>query len=185
MEVILEITSSTSAAAARSSRSPTATRATTCCRASWRCWRPTATRSRSSASAEDRRQAKPRSRSAAEAIADRLAASSSSITRKVGENEALYGSVTNADIADALAAKGFEIDRRKILLADPIKPLGEYDVPVKLHRDVTAQLKVRSSLKAVGAAEAAGARTTQSSGNSRRRPALESWLLTLTRSRQL
>jgi len=81
-------------------------------------------------------------RSAFEAIAARLAALEVSIGRKVGENDHLYGSVTNADIADALAAKGFEIDRRKILLADPIKALGESTVPVKLHRDVTTQLKV-------------------------------------------
>ena len=60
------------------------------------------------------------------------------IARKVGETEALYGSVTTADIAEALAAKGFEIDRRKLQLAEPIKKLGEVDVPVKLHRDVTA-----------------------------------------------
>ena len=81
-------------------------------------------------------------RGAAEAIASRLNALDLSIKRKVGENDQLYGSVTNADIAELLAAKGFEIDRRKILLPDPIKALGENTVPVKLHRDVTAQLKV-------------------------------------------
>jgi large subunit ribosomal protein L9 len=81
-------------------------------------------------------------RGAAEAIAARLNALEVSITRKVGENDQLYGSVTNADIAALLADKGFEIDRRKILLPDPIKALGETIVPVKLHREVTAQLKV-------------------------------------------
>jgi large subunit ribosomal protein L9 len=81
-------------------------------------------------------------RSGAEAIAARLTALDIRIARKVGENDHLYGSVTNADIAEAIAAKGFEIDRRKILLADPIKTLGESTVPVKLHRDVTAQIKV-------------------------------------------
>ena len=55
------------------------------------------------------------------------------IARKVGETEALYGSVTTADIAEALLAKGFEIDRRKLQLREPIKKLGEYDVPLKLH----------------------------------------------------
>ena len=60
----------------------------------------------------------------------------------MGENDQLYGSVTNADIAELLAKKGFEVDRRKILLPDPIKTLGEKTVPVKLHRDVTAQLRV-------------------------------------------
>ena len=82
-------------------------------------------------------------RGAAEAIAARLSALELTITRRVGENDQLYGSVTNADIADALAKKGFELDRRKILLPDPIKALGESTVPVKLHRDVTAQVKVR------------------------------------------
>ena len=55
----------------------------------------------------------------------------------------LFGSVTSADIAEALAAKGFELDRRKLQLPDAIKKLGEYDVPVKLHRDVTTQIKVK------------------------------------------
>ena len=54
----------------------------------------------------------------------------------------LFGSVTSADIAEALAAQGFEVDRRKIQLADPIKTVGEYAVPVRLHREVTAQVKV-------------------------------------------
>jgi large subunit ribosomal protein L9 len=61
----------------------------------------------------------------------------------VGETEALYGSVTSSDIADALAARGFELDRRKLVLADPIKRLGDFEIPVKLHRDVTVKLKVR------------------------------------------
>jgi large subunit ribosomal protein L9 len=81
-------------------------------------------------------------RGAAEAVATRLSALDLTILRKVGENDQLYGSVTNADIAELLAKKGFEVDRRKILLPDPIKTLGENSVPVKLHRDVTAQLKV-------------------------------------------
>lgn len=81
-------------------------------------------------------------RSASEAIATRLTALEITFTRKVGETEQLYGSVTNQDIADALKAKGFDIDRRKILLPDAIKALGEVTVPVKLHRDVTAQIKV-------------------------------------------
>jgi large subunit ribosomal protein L9 len=79
----------------------------------------------------------------AQAMADRLAAVDIEIARKVGETDALFGSVTNADIADALKAKGFDLDRRKIQLHDPIKKLGEYDVPVKLHRDVAVTLKVK------------------------------------------
>ena len=80
---------------------------------------------------------------AAQAIADRMANVEVIVARKVGETEALYGSVTTADITEALAAKGFEIDRRKLQLAEPIKRLGEYDVVLKLHRDVTAHVKVK------------------------------------------
>ena len=79
----------------------------------------------------------------AQAVADRMATIDIEIARRVGETEALYGSVTSADIAEALAAKGFELDRRKLQLPEAIKRVGEYVVPVKLHRDVTVQLKVR------------------------------------------
>ena len=75
-------------------------------------------------------------------LADRLVAHELSIARKVGDNDVLYGSVTNGDIGDLLKAKGFDVDRRKILLPDPLRALGEALVPVKLHRDVTAQLKI-------------------------------------------
>ncbi|MEW6323287.1 MAG: 50S ribosomal protein L9 [Acidobacteriota bacterium] len=81
-------------------------------------------------------------RASAEAIAVRLSALELSIARKVGENDQLYGSVTNADIGELLKEKGFDIDRRKILLPDPLKALGEASVPVKLHRDVTARVRV-------------------------------------------
>ena len=64
------------------------------------------------------------------------------IAQKAGENDQLFGSVTSKDIADALAAKDFTIDRRKIHLDDPIKQLGEYKVPVRLHKDVTAEITV-------------------------------------------
>ena len=79
----------------------------------------------------------------AQAVADRLATVEIEIARKVGETDALFGSVTNADVADALAAKGFDIDRRKIQLHEPIKKIGEVEVPVKLHRDVVVKLKVK------------------------------------------
>jgi large subunit ribosomal protein L9 len=79
----------------------------------------------------------------AQAMSDRLAAIEIVIRRKVGETEALYGSVTTADIAEGLAAKGFEIERRKIQLPEPIKQIGEFDIPVKLHRDVAAKVKVK------------------------------------------
>ena len=80
---------------------------------------------------------------AAEALSARVASADIVIARKVGETEALYGSVTTADIADALAAKGLEIDRRKLQLNEPIKKLGEFDVPLKLHRDVATTVKVK------------------------------------------
>ena len=79
----------------------------------------------------------------AQAVADRMATVEIEIARRVGETEALYGSVTSSDIAEALAAKGFDLDRRKLQLHEPIKKIGAYDVPVKLHRDVIVRLKVR------------------------------------------
>src|ERR1700722_4657088 len=91
-------------------------------------------------------------RKRAEAEAARMANLEIVIARKVGETEALYGSVTSSDIGEALAAKGFEIDRRKLQLAEPLKRLGEYDVAVKLHRDVTTTIKVK--VVAEGSAEA-------------------------------
>jgi large subunit ribosomal protein L9 len=78
----------------------------------------------------------------AEAFATRLAEVEIAIPRRVGENDTLYGSVTTADIATALGAKGFDVDRRKIVLAEPLKALGQVTVPIKIHRDVTAQVKV-------------------------------------------
>jgi large subunit ribosomal protein L9 len=63
--------------------------------------------------------------------------------QKAGENDHLFGSVTAKDIADALAAQKFEIDRKKIQLSDPIRQLGEYKVPVKLHREVTTEVTVK------------------------------------------
>jgi large subunit ribosomal protein L9 len=82
-------------------------------------------------------------KSGAEAMANRLALVDVSISRRVGDTEQLYGSVTAADIADFLKAKGFEIDRRKLILPEPIKAIGEFTVPLKLHREVTVPLKVQ------------------------------------------
>jgi len=62
--------------------------------------------------------------------------------RKVGENDHLFGSVTSGDIAHELEKQGFTVDRRKIALEDPLKSLGEYHVPIKLHREVTSHVKV-------------------------------------------
>ena len=80
---------------------------------------------------------------AANALAERMAAVDISIARRVGENNTMYGSVTSADIAQALAAKGFEVEKRKIQLPDAIKALGEHTVPVRIHRDVTADVTVK------------------------------------------
>jgi large subunit ribosomal protein L9 len=65
------------------------------------------------------------------------------ISQKAGENDQLFGSVTSKDIADALAAKNYTIDRRKILLDEPIKQLGEFKVPVRLHKEVTVDVTVQ------------------------------------------
>jgi large subunit ribosomal protein L9 len=82
-------------------------------------------------------------KSSAEAIASRLSLIDIAIARRVGDTDQLYGSVTTGDIADFLKTKGFEIDRRKLILAEAIKTLGEYNVPLKLHREVTVPLKVK------------------------------------------
>jgi large subunit ribosomal protein L9 len=82
-------------------------------------------------------------KSAAEAVAGRMSNLEIIISRKVGETDVLYGSVTSADIAESLAKHGFEIDKRKIVLRDPIKKLGEVTVPVKLHREVVVQVPVK------------------------------------------
>jgi len=82
-------------------------------------------------------------KSAAESVAARVGQLEIEIARRVGDHDTLYGSVTSADIAQALKDKGFEIDKKKISLADPLKALGETTVPVKIHRDVTAQVRVR------------------------------------------
>ena len=79
----------------------------------------------------------------AQAMAERIASADVEIARKVGETDALFGSVTSSDIAEALAKKGLELDRRKVVLQEPIKKLGEFSIPVKLHREVTAQIKLR------------------------------------------
>lgn len=78
----------------------------------------------------------------AQAIADTLNAVAVSITVKAGEDDKLFGSVTTQHISDSLKEKGYEVDRKTILLSEPIKTLGSYDVPIKLHPEVTAQIKV-------------------------------------------
>jgi large subunit ribosomal protein L9 len=87
-----------------------------------------------------RRSAKEKAQ--AEELSKQFDGLSVSFQRKSGENDQLFGSVTSGDIAEALERKGFNIDRRKIQLHEPLKTVGEFVVPVKLHKDVTAHLKV-------------------------------------------
>ena len=96
----------------------------------------------------ERERAKAEAREAddlrvAQALANRLENVELSIARQVGEADMLYGSVTSADIAEALAARELTIDRRRIQLPEPLKALGDHIVPVKLHRELTANVKVK------------------------------------------
>lgn len=75
-------------------------------------------------------------------LAKRLEATPVSIRRETGDDEKLFGSVTNRDIAEAFAAEGIEVDRKNIQLEDPIKSIGLFTVPVRLHREVTANVRV-------------------------------------------
>jgi len=87
-----------------------------------------------------RRSAKEKAQ--AEELSKQFEGLSVSFVRKAGEQDQLFGSVTSGDIADALTKKGFNVDRRKVQLHDPLKALGEFAIPIKLHKDVTAHLKV-------------------------------------------
>lgn len=79
---------------------------------------------------------------AAQKLAELLAGVSVELHRRAGDNDQLFGSVTSSDISESLAAQGFTIDKRKIALTEPIKVIGEYEVPLKLHREVTASVKL-------------------------------------------
>ena len=81
-------------------------------------------------------------KAASEEVAKQLDAVELTFERKVGENDHLFGSVTSGDIAQQLEAQGFVVDKRKIALEEPLKQLGEFHVPIKLHREVTSHLKV-------------------------------------------
>ena len=84
-------------------------------------------------------------RATAEAQSQQMGALELEFKRKAGEQGALYGSVTSMDVAEALKERGYEIDRHRIHMREPLKRLGEYTVPVRLHREVTIDLKVRVS----------------------------------------
>jgi large subunit ribosomal protein L9 len=79
---------------------------------------------------------------AAQKQANLLNGISLSFTRKTGENDQMFGSVTTADISEALAAQNFKVDKRQVQLKDPIKAIGEYPITIKVFRDVTAQITV-------------------------------------------
>ena len=83
-----------------------------------------------------------RDKADAEALAAQMKELTLTFHRKVGDQEHLFGSVTSGDVADALEGKGFSVDRRKVHLDEPIKSLGEFDVSVRLHKEVTATVKV-------------------------------------------
>jgi large subunit ribosomal protein L9 len=87
-----------------------------------------------------RRSAKEKSE--AEALVGQINNIALVFERKVGENDHLFGSVTSADIAAQLEQKGFNIERRKVQLDEPLKQVGEFHIPVKLHREVTAHVAV-------------------------------------------
>jgi len=87
-----------------------------------------------------RRSAKEKTQ--ADELAKQFDGLSVTFQRRSGEGDQLFGSVTSGDIADALEKKSFHVDRRKIQLHEPLKQIGEFDVPVKLHKDVTTHLKV-------------------------------------------
>ena len=87
-----------------------------------------------------RRSAKEKAQ--AEELAKQFEGLSVTFHRKSGESDQLFGSVTSGDIAEGVAKKGINLDRRQIQLHDPLKTLGEFTVPVKLHKDVTTHLKV-------------------------------------------
>jgi len=91
----------------------------------------------------------------AETLAAQLAPLTLSFTRKSGENGHLFGSVTSADIAHELEIKGFEVDRRKIQLVEPIKAVGETSVAIKLHREVTAHVTVTVAAESTTESEVA------------------------------
>ena len=79
---------------------------------------------------------------AAKKIAAALEGTKVTVSKRAGEHDALYGSVTNTEIAELLASKGFDVDRRRIMIKEPIKALGSFKVPVKIHRQVIAEVEV-------------------------------------------
>ena len=87
-------------------------------------------------------------KASAEALAKRLSDTPLTLKRKAGEQDKLFGSVTAMDLAEALAQRGLAIDRRSIDLGEPIKTLGDFEVPVKLHHEVVGRVKVKVEAEA-------------------------------------
>lgn len=85
---------------------------------------------------------KLKEKKAAEGFSAKLEGVSLTAAMPVGEDDRIFGSVTNQDIADLLAAKGFEIDKRKIVLEEPVKALGIYEIPIKLHSEIECKVKL-------------------------------------------
>ena len=110
----------------------------------------------------------------AELQKDQMGVIELSFERKAGDGGQLFGSVTSMDVADALKAKGYEIDRRKIVLRDPIKETGEYTVNVKLHREVTLQVPVKVTAEGGEVAEEkTEKKTRKAKGEAEEAPAAE------------
>src|SRR5438874_8366930 len=135
--------STTSARRAMSSTSPTASAATTSCRRAWPWWHRRASSHRRGAMRGSRDVKAARDREPAEVVARELVPSVIRIAVKAGAEGRLFGSVTAADVVEAVHAQaGVELDRRRLHLAEPIKSLGTHEVPVKLHADVEFQITV-------------------------------------------
>ena len=132
-----------SARAARSFESEPVTLATICCRASLRSRRPPATSKGLKQERAALLKKEANERATAEAQAQQMSSLVLEFKRKAGEQGALYGSVTSMDIAEALKERGYEIDRHRIHLREPLKRLGDYTVPLRLHREVTIDLQVK------------------------------------------
>ncbi len=85
---------------------------------------------------------KEKEKKSAEVLKAKMEGVSITATLPVGEDDRVFGSVTNQDVADLLAAKGFEIDKRRVILEEPVRALGIYEVPVKLHPEVESKVKL-------------------------------------------
>lgn len=83
-----------------------------------------------------------KAREEAEAVAEKLTALELTVAKRAGDQDVLYGSVTPTDISDLIEEKGVVVDRRRIVLHEPIKKLGDYEIPIRLHKDVVPHVKL-------------------------------------------